>query len=280
MHAGAGVWPERGEAAAEACRRAATAGTEVLARGGSAVEAAVTAVVVLEDDPNCNAGTGAVPTSAGTVELDAAVMDGYTASSGAVACLQGYRNPILVAEEMRREGRWYLFVGDGAARFAQDHGLGSPVPVLPRGVADSAPAEGPDDRGGTVGAVALDHSGHLAAATSTGGMWGKPPGRVGDSPIVGAGTYADVGAACSCTGQGESFARALAAYRAVTGTNPDTVVAADDVLEHIRNLYSGTGGLILRRDGSWAARHTTNHMPCAYSDLEGPIQVAVTNSSP
>ena len=278
VHAGAGVWPERSEAAAEACGRAAAAGVEVLRDGGTAVEAAIAAVVVLEDDPNCNAGTGTVPTSAGTVELDAAVMDGDSATSGAVACLQGYANPILVAEEMRREGRWYLFVGDGAARFAEDHRLGPPGPVLPRGAADLPTAGDPDDRGGTVGAVALDHLGHLAAATSTGGMWHKPPGRVGDTPIVGAGTYADAVAACSCTGQGEGFARALAAYRAVMSKDADVVDAADDVLRLVRDTYSATGGLILlRRDGTWAARHSTNLMPHAYSGIDGPIQSSVTD---
>jgi len=167
-----------------------------------------------------------------------------------------------------------------AARFAQDHGLGPAVPVPPRGAADIPSAGDHDDCGGTVGAVALDQLGQLAAATSTGGMWGKPPGRVGDTPIVGAGTYADAGAACSCTGQGESFARALAAFRAVTAGDADTVAAADEVLRLVREDHAGTGGLILlRRDGTWAARHNTNHMPHAYADLDGPIQVAITNPS-
>jgi isoaspartyl peptidase/L-asparaginase-like protein (Ntn-hydrolase superfamily) len=107
VHAGAGVWPERLEAAAEACRGAVAAGVALLKRNGRAVDAAIAAVVVLEDDPNCDAGTGAVPTSAGTVDLDAAVIDGHSVTSGAVTCLQGYRHPILVAEEIRGEGRWY-----------------------------------------------------------------------------------------------------------------------------------------------------------------------------
>jgi beta-aspartyl-peptidase (threonine type) len=272
VHAGAGAWDRPRDRAEAACERAVAAGLSVLDDGGSAVDAAVAAVVVLEDDPACNAGTGAVPTTAGTYELDACVMDGHRRASGAVGCLTGWSNPVRVARSVLDDGRFHLLVGAGAAEFARAHG--HPADGEERVAPDSPLQQA--DRGNTVGAVALDPSGRLAAATSTGGVPGQVPGRVGDTPIVGAGTFADGRAACSCTGDGESFARACAAYWAVerAGAASDVRAAADDALARTRDEWGGTGGLILlRADGSHAIAWTTAAMAHAAGSLGGPITV-------
>jgi beta-aspartyl-peptidase (threonine type) len=221
-------------------------------------------VVVLEDDPACNAGTGAVLRSDGTVEHDASVMDGLTRTSGALGSLRGYKNPILIAEQVRVDGRYHLLVGDGAATFARDH-------QALRAGADGRSASMPAvDRGETVGAVALDAAGGIASATSTGGMAGMPPGRVGDTPIVGAGTYASALAACSCTGAGDSFARACTAFWAVDRYRGDAEVTADQALERTLREFGGAGGLILlAADGTYAARRTTDAMPWAAATPDG-----------
>lgn len=262
VHAGAGAWDRPRHGADEACRRAVAAGLEILADGGTATDAAVAAVTVLEDDPACNAGTGAVPTTAGTYELDACVMDGHRRASGAVGCLTGWANPVRVARAVLEDGRFHLLVGDGAAEFARAHG--HPPDGTVRVVPDTSPEA--TDRGNTVGAVALDTSGRLAAATSTGGVPGQVPGRVGDTPVVGAGTFADDRAACSCTGDGESFARACTAFWAVDRAAGAASVpaAADAALARTRDEWGGTGGLILvRADGAAAVARTTPAMAYA-----------------
>jgi beta-aspartyl-peptidase (threonine type) len=264
VHAGAGKWsgpPARRQAALEACLRAAERGRRVLGGGGSAVDAVVAAVVVLEDDPSCNAGTGAVANSDGVCELDACVMDGRTRTSGAVGALRGYRNPVLIADDIRRDGRYHLLVASGASGFARAGGRREDAIG---GAGDAA------DRGNTVGAVALDDAGGLAAATSTGGVAGQLAGRIGDTPIVGAGNYADERAACSCTGAGESFARACTAFWAVERVEGDAARVADDALERTRQRFGGTGGLILlQHDGAYAARRTTEAMPWAVASVTG-----------
>lgn len=255
VHGGAGAWSRSQAGATAACVRAARRGLHVLDAGGSAVDAVVAAVVVLEDDPACNAGTGAVLTSGGWHELDACVMEGRSRTSGAVGALRGFKNPIHVAEDVRRHGRWHLLVADGAADFARSAGR---VPDADESVG------GPADRGETVGAVALDRAGGLAAATSTGGIAGQPPGRIGDTPIVGAGTYADDKAACSCTGAGESFARACTAFWAVDRSTAGVEPAAVGALERTWRDFGGGGGLILLgRDGTYAVRRTVAGMPWA-----------------
>ncbi|HEY8081853.1 MAG TPA: isoaspartyl peptidase/L-asparaginase, partial [Acidimicrobiales bacterium] len=140
VHGGAGRWTEHRERGRDACLRAARAGQSVLRDGGTAVDAAIAAVVVLEDDPACNAGTGAVLRSDGSVEHDASVMDGLTRTSGALGSLRGYKNPILIAEQVRSDGRFHLLVGDGAASFAKDHEAvraessgPTPAPAVDRG---------------------------------------------------------------------------------------------------------------------------------------------------
>jgi isoaspartyl peptidase/L-asparaginase-like protein (Ntn-hydrolase superfamily) len=217
VHGGAGGLPsdanrlERMRAGAAA---AVEAGHAVLAAGGAALDAVEAAVVVLEDDPEFNAGRGAALTEYGRVELDASMMDGSTRAAGAVAAVRGVRNPIRAARAVLDEGRHVLLVGPPAIEFAATAGLAFEAEtwfVTERerlALTDAAePARG------TVGAVARDAQGCLAAATSTGGVSGQRLGRVGDSPLVGAGTWADDSTvAVSCTGHGESIIRSALAH--------------------------------------------------------------------
>jgi beta-aspartyl-peptidase (threonine type) len=277
VHGGAGEWPDGTDAAVAACAAAAEAGLRSLSRG-SAVDAVVAAVRLLEDAPCCNAGTGAALTRDGTVELDASVMDGSTMRSGAVACLPPFRHPIDVARSVMDDGRYHLLVGSGAAEFAVAH-RHDPVSaeqlITPERLAELAELR--SRAGNTVGAVALDKAGRLAAATSTGGVAGHHPGRVGDVPIVGAGTYAAPRAACSCTGDGEAFARACAAFSLVEGC-PDYVgMDAAAALRHIRSTFRGTGGVIfLGIDGAVAVAHSMRFMPHAIARSVSDITAAAS----
>jgi beta-aspartyl-peptidase (threonine type) len=203
------------------------AGQQMLAAGKSALDAVCEAVRLLEECPLFNAGIGSVYTRDETHELDACVMDGVTLNAGAVAGVSHLRNPVLAARLVMEQSPHVLLVGEGAERFVQQQGMELVDPTLfdtPERLAQlhnarnailldhDAPAT-PDTKFGTVGAVALDLDGNLAAATSTGGMTNKLPGRVGDSPLVGAGCYANnANVAVSCTGNGELFIRTLAAY--------------------------------------------------------------------
>lgn len=197
--------------------RALLEGHAVLASGGAALDAVEAAVVVLEDDPAFNAGRGAVRNADGEIEHDAATMCGRSGDAGAVAAISGVRNPIRLAREVLREQRSVLLVGPGAERFADDRGVErvgadhhlapTPSEEWKRSVTDWKRAAGD-----TVGAVALDVSGALAAATSTGGLRDKRPGRVGDCPVIGAGTWADRHCAVSASGDGEALIRAAAAH--------------------------------------------------------------------
>jgi len=227
IHGGAGAMPRaamtaRAESGLHAAlAQALQAGADVLLCGGSSLDAVESAVRVLEDCPLFNAGRGAVFTSEETIELDAAVMDGPSRRAGAVACVRGVRNPVSAARAVLEQSPHVLLAGAGALAFARAHGL--PIEdesyfrtperrgALERLRAGARATE--QERHGTVGAVALDSSGRLAAATSTGGRTNKLPGRIGDSPIVGAGTYADSIVAVSGTGDGEVFMRCVAAYR-------------------------------------------------------------------
>jgi beta-aspartyl-peptidase (threonine type) len=221
VHGGAGTVPRdasdvsRAALYHEGLRRALAAGREVLATGGSALDAVTSAVVALEDDPLFNAGRGSVFTAAGTQEMDACVMEGATHCAGAVAAIFGPRNPVLAARAVMEHSRHVLLVGEGALAFCKQAGLALAEPRYfyseQRCRELQLALERPDDTArchGTVSAVARDRDGNLAAATSTGGRTGKAPGRVGDSAIVGAGTYADnASCAVSATGHGEFFIR-------------------------------------------------------------------------
>jgi len=215
----------------QALLEALAAGQAVLAADGSAVDAVVATVKALEDCPLFNAGHGAVFNAGGGHELDAGVMDGGNVMAGAVGGVRRIRNPVLAAREVMRDGRSVLLGCEGAERFAEAHGLAMVEPdffstphrreqwraaraLRPGGQSlDHDPSADDDGRFGTVGAVALDRHGHLAAATSTGGMTNKQVGRIGDTPLVGAGVYAnDATCAVSTTGTGEHFIRACVAH--------------------------------------------------------------------
>lgn len=267
IHGGAGrivpggMSPAQEAASRAALERALLAGHRLLARGASALDAVVAAVAVLEDTPGFNAGRGAVLTAAGTVELDASVMDGTTLRAGAVACVRRIRNPVLAARAVMERSPHVLLAGAGAERFARRHGLAL---VAPEYFVTRRQRQALGQRlRGTVGAVALDEAGRLAAATSTGGRTGKLPGRVGDSPVIGAGTYADELCAVSATGDGEAFMRTLAAYEVsarMRHRGEPLSRAAARALQRVA-LLGGSGGLIaVDRRGRVAMPFTTEGM--------------------
>lgn len=261
VHGGAGqVTPERHERLREGVRRAAAAGDAVLVGGGSALDAVVAAVRVLEDDPEYNAGTGSALTRDGTVETDASVMDGPSQRVGAVAAVPDLGNAVALARAVLDRGEHVILSGAPAWQFAAEVGIAPAPPgslVVARArarlQAELARVASPSDRsgdgersGGTVGAVARDHTGRFAAATSTGGIVGKRSGRVGDSPIPGAGTWADMRVAISATGDGEAILRvALArdiASRVAAGQ--PLRAAASDSLRELARITSGSAGII------------------------------------
>lgn len=235
----------------------------MLERGGSSLDAVTAAVRALEDDPLFNAGRGAALTREGWAELDAAVMDGRDQRAGAVASVRHVKNPVDLARRVMEKSRHVLLVGVGAEEFALEEGIAL-VPNLyfctderrhqlaseqeGRRVSDLVPTGAPIGTQGTVGAVALDKHGNLAAATSTGGMTNKRQGRVGDSPIIGAGTYAKNGiCAISATGHGEYFIRAVAAYHVASSVEFRGMSLAEAVRELIHTripTLGGSGGVI------------------------------------
>ena len=284
VHGGAGrVPPARREAHAEGCRKAALAGLRVLEAGGSALDAVVAAVETLEDDPIFNAGNGACLDAEGRIRLDASVMEGSGLRAGGVASLPPFRHPVAIARRVLEEGRHVLFVSEEAARWAEAHGFEpstleamrtqAAVEQLERFRAGQAVEEWAGD---TVGAVACDAAGRLAAATSTGGTVGKLPGRVGDTPIVGAGTYADdLLGACSTTGLGETIIRAVLARDAVDrlrdGTEPQA--AAEAAIARLAERVDGRAGLILvDRRGRVGMHWNTQTMSHAVARAGEPVQ--------
>ncbi len=221
VHGGCGRW-ERGDplTALKGVRAAVQAGARVLADGGSALDAVCAAVVVLEDDPLFNAGTGSTLNRDGDAEMDASVMTGERLRCGGVAAIRRVRNPVLVARRVMEETPHVLLAGRGATAFARSCGFRDYDPVTRESRRRFRGAAAADAAGGTVGAVAVDAKGRLAAATSTGGTALKLPGRVGDSPVPGAGNYATPSAAASATGRGELILR-----HAVTKSLCDRVAA-------------------------------------------------------
>ena len=261
IHGGAGAMrPAHGdsdheERARQGLRDALEAGSGVLRGGGGATDAVEASVRVLEDDPCFNAGRGRTLNAEGLVELDAAIMDGANRRAGAVAGVRTTRAPISLARILMERGPHVFLSFDGADRIAREAGLeqvenGWFVTSERRRQLDELLAKGGFDsevKYGTVGAVAVDSSGHVAAATSTGGLTAKQWGRIGDSPLIGAGTYADDrSAAISATGSGEYFIRAVAGHQLaerVRLVGEGLQAALDGTLEDIRQL-GGTGGLI------------------------------------
>jgi beta-aspartyl-peptidase (threonine type) len=272
-HGGAGMWrPGSDGDAIEGLRLAVEAGRRILVEGGSALDAVCATVVLLEDNPIFNAGTGAVLNLDGFCELDACVMEGAGHRVGAVAALQRVRNPILVARKVMEETPHVMLAGEGAQRFARAMGFGDHDPVTPARLADWKDKLGkrkgePEYAGGTVGAAALDAHGLLAAATSTGGVTLKLVGRVGDSPVPGAGNYASRFVAASATGTGEFVLRSLAA-RAISdamerGAPLDRAMA--DVLDGLRRDFDADVGIVaVDSSGTPVARHLTRDMPHAF----------------
>jgi beta-aspartyl-peptidase (threonine type) len=272
VHGGAGRAPPDRERFIEGCRAAAQAGAAVLREGGAALDAVQCAVEALEDNSLFNAGTGAALTRDGHVELDASIMEGTTLRAGAVCSLPPFRNPIAIARAVLEDGRHVLYAADGAAQFALRAGF-CPVPeqLLITEAARLGLArvlrEQEKPSGGTVGAVAFDTHRRVAAATSTGGTTAKRHGRVGDSPILGAGTYADdTAGAASATGEGEGILRVhltgtlVAAMR--QGMSAEE--AARHALELLSARISGTAGVVAAdSSGRLGFARSTDAMPWA-----------------
>src|SRR6266536_416510 len=303
VHGGAGaIPPELRDVHQAGCKDATLIGWRILQAGGDALDAVEAAVRSLEDNPYYNAGTGAGPTADGKIELDAGIMDGYRLDVGAVADVERIKNPISLARKVL-ESPHVLLVGRGAQAYALECGIPmceledlvterqyqiwlekkaqaageSKIEDEPRyHRREVASIEAREEKHGTVGAVAIDMTGHLAAATSTGGITNQYPGRVGDSPLVGCGFYADDNAAVSCTGDGEDFTRLLIAKRAADFVaNGETArEAAATAMAFLGAKVTGTGGLIIvDRKGNIGFAWKSRHMKHAYmtEGMEGPI---------
>jgi beta-aspartyl-peptidase (threonine type) len=278
VHGGAGlVSADRFDRLRAGVRAAAEAGNAILGAGGSALDAVVAAVRVLEDDPEFNAGTGAALTRDGTVETDAAVMDGDTRRVGAVAAVPDLGNAIALARAVLDAGEHVLIAGPATWRFAGEVGI---TPAAPgsliterarRRLQEVVASEVSAREGGTVGAVARDPLGRFAAATSTGGTVRKRSGRVGDTPIPGAGTWADREIAVSATGDGEAIlrlalARTIAANAAIGMTVREAAIAA---LIDLRRLTGGSAGVIAIDRGEPVFVQLSATMPVAWIDDTG-----------
>ena len=273
---------------------AAQAGHAVLSAGGSALDAVTAAVTALEDSPDFNAGRGAVFNAEGINELDAAIMDGTTARAGAVAAVQRIRNPILLARAVMEHSPHVLLVGTGAEAFAAERGLtfaGRDYFYTDRRWQQLQRAQGRDPSASarsddhasrwysTVGAVALDGEGRLAAATSTGGLTNKRYGRVGDVPVIGAGTYATTDCAVSATGQGEYFIRYAIAHDICSRARYTDLSVADAarriILEELE-AAGGTGGVItIDDDGRVELVFNTPGMYRATIGGNGKVEVGI-----
>lgn len=273
--------PEQERCARAGLEAALAAGSAILDRKERAIDAVEAAVRVLEEDQCFNAGRGSVLTAGGGIELDAAIMDGRTRAAGAVAGLRSTRAPISLARRLLEQGPHVFLSGKGADEFARNAGLEQvdnswfEIPERRRQLDELMSSGGFDDevKYGTVGAVAVDVHGHVAVATSTGGLTAKRWGRVGDSPLIGAGTYADDrAAAVSATGSGEYFIRAVAAHQVAARVmlgGESLQQALDAVLSDIASL-GGKGGLIaVAPDGDAAWGFTTPAMYRGMADASG-----------
>lgn len=257
----------------DGCKDAALAGWKIIQQGGSALDAAEAAVVALEDNPLFNAGTGSTLNSLGQVEMDAAVMEGATLRAGAVAAVQGIKNPVKLARRVMEDGRHLLFAGEGALLFAGQ--IGFPE-CSPESLIVARERKRWQEKHGTVGCVALDADGKIAVATSTGGIFNKLPGRVGDSPLIGCGTYANDHGGVSCTGQGEAIIRIVMAKTALDllkdGADPQT--AANQTIALLAQKTGGTAGLIIiDRRGKIGYARNTDRMPVGFILSDGQVRL-------
>jgi len=295
IHGGAGsMTPETlGEAgereARDALGRALEAGAAILRTGGRALDAVQAAVTVLEDDPHFNAGRGSVFTAEGRIECDAAIMDGASLDAGAVAGVRSTRNPIRLAREVMDKSAHVFLAGAGADGFARAHEIEAAdpdwfeTPERRRQLDEIlARPDMPFDSAmkyGTVGAVAVDAQGHVAAATSTGGLTGKKWGRVGDSPLIGAGTYADDrAAAVSCTGSGEYFIRLGVAHEIcarvrLAGWSIED--AADTLIDELGDMGGKGGVIVVSPDGSGGWAFNTKAMYRAMATHDSAPEIAI-----
>lgn len=278
IHGGAGKLsatendPERAARLHEALDSALTTGGRLLDAGAKAEEAVVAVICYLEDNPLFNAGKGATITSEGGFELDAAIMLGKDLSAGAVAGVKTVKNPILAANAVMRQSVHVMLSGEGADNFAAEQGLERVDNIYfatPRSLEWIEQLKREGGKNGTVGCVALDREGNLAAGTSTGGMFGKRWGRIGDAPVIGAGTYADNDAcAVSCTGHGEYFIRHAVAFNLCARykyLHEPIAEAADHIINHELNANEGNGGLIaIDREGNIAMPFNSEGMNRGY----------------
>ncbi len=273
VHGGAGAVKDHSlSARLDGCKEAALAGWRLLERGGSAIDAGEAAVVVLEDNPLFNAGTGSTLNLLGKVEMDAAIMEGRTLRAGAVAVVSGVKNPIRLARRVMEDGRHVMLACEGALQFAREVGF----PECPAEALIVERAQNLwDEKHGTVGCVALDSSGHIAAATSTGGTFNKFPGRVGDSPLLGCGTCADDCGAVSCTGDGEAIMRIVLAKTALgfIRDGADAPSAAQQAVALLSGKTGSMGGLIvIDQQGRIGYARNTTHMPVCFITKGGVSQ--------
>jgi beta-aspartyl-peptidase (threonine type) len=278
VHGGAGaIAEERHDVVLAGCRAAAEAGRAVLAAGGSALDAVQVAVRALEDNPEFNAGTGSVLTRAGTIEVDAAIMSG-DGRVGACAAVPDLPHAVDLARAVMDDGEHVILAGPAAWEFALAHGFARAAPgamITPRArqrFEDARAARVKETSGGTVGAVAFDAQGRVAAATSTGGINYKRPGRVGDSPVPGAGTWADERAgAASATGDGEAILRVTLTRQLVdriaAGAAPSAAAEAA-IGELVARTGGGAGAICVDRDGRFGAWHSTAVMPVALAAID------------
>lgn len=280
VHGGAKTIPAEEHAAhREGCRAAAERGWRVLAEGGSAVDAVEAAIRHLEDDPTFNAGFGSELNEDGDAQMDAGLMEGREFAVGAVAGVLGVRHPIGVARAIL-DSEHALLVGDGARRFARESGCeicepSEMVSEARRKAWEEAQAESePRKVNNTVGCVARDGQGTIAAGASTGGTGSNPPGRVGDTPLAGAGFYADdEQGGCAMTGDGECILRVVLAKRITDGlvqsSEPDRVVR-EAIDEMARRVGGEAGGIVLDRDGRPGWEHNSEHMAIGLRTAEMP----------
>src|SRR4030088_3007075 len=287
VHGGAWAIPDdMVDAHLNGVRTAAAAGWRMLSRGGSALDAVEEAVVVMEDDETFDAGRGSFLNRDGKVQLDALIMDGATLRAGGVGCVERLRNPVRAARKILSESPHVYFVGEGAERFAAEHGVAlcrNEDLIIPREVErlrahQAQPSSGGDDlfapaiSHDTVGAVALDRDGNIAAATSTGGTLNKAPGRLGDSSLIGCGCYANnESAAASTTGWGEPIMKLVPAKwtadRIESGSLPEWV--ASEAMNYLKQRLNGHGGIILLDvQGRFGIAHNTPRMAWALKTVQ------------